>query len=258
MNALPHVLDRTIVIHARPEVVFGFFTDSARWALWWGAGSTIDPRPGGAVAIRYPNAVEASGEVLEIAAPERLVFTFGFASGQPMAPGASRVTITLTAVAQGTRLHLHHAFADPGVCELHVQGWRYQLAVFTNAVSDLLHAAAEGRVDAWFALWAEPDAATLSAQLAALTSDAVEFRDRFSALAGRGELPPHIAASQRFMPGITLQRIGAVRQTQGMALADWRAMRPDGSAVGQGTNVFEFDADGRIVRVTGFWSAPSA
>ena len=62
---LPHALDREVFIRARPATVFGFFTDSARWAAWWGAGSTIDPRPGGRVVIRYPNAVEAGGEVLE-------------------------------------------------------------------------------------------------------------------------------------------------------------------------------------------------
>ena len=39
-------LDRTVVIRARPETVFGFFTDSGRWAAWWGAGSTIDPQAG--------------------------------------------------------------------------------------------------------------------------------------------------------------------------------------------------------------------
>lgn len=32
MNDLPFRLDRTIVIGARCETVFGFFTDDARWA----------------------------------------------------------------------------------------------------------------------------------------------------------------------------------------------------------------------------------
>ena len=45
MPELPYQLDRTVVIKARPETVFRFFTDSARWASWWGAGSTIDPKP---------------------------------------------------------------------------------------------------------------------------------------------------------------------------------------------------------------------
>ena len=34
-------------IEADRETVFRYFTDSGRWAAWWGAGSTIDPRPGG-------------------------------------------------------------------------------------------------------------------------------------------------------------------------------------------------------------------
>jgi len=55
--------------------VFGYFTDSAHWAAWWGAGSTIDARAGGRVLIRYPNGVQVSGEVIEVAEPERIVFT---------------------------------------------------------------------------------------------------------------------------------------------------------------------------------------
>jgi len=34
MPELPYRLDRTVVIHAKPEAVFRFFTDSARWASW--------------------------------------------------------------------------------------------------------------------------------------------------------------------------------------------------------------------------------
>lgn len=256
MVPMPHVLERTIVIHARPDVVFGFFTDSARWALWWGEGSTVDPRPGGKLHIRYPNAIEASGEVVEIESPSRIVFTFGFVSGQPMPPGASRVTITLTAVSQGTRLQLTHHFADAAACEMHVQGWRYQLALFTNVVADRVHSGAAERIDAWFGLWAQSDAAVRDAQLRILAAADVQFRDRFSCVAGREDLAPHIAASQRFMPGITLARTGAVRHMQGMVLAQWQANRPDGVVVGTGIHAFEFDADTRIVRVTGFWSVP--
>ena len=40
-------LDRTVVIHARPATVFEFFSNPQDWASWWGAGSTIDARPGG-------------------------------------------------------------------------------------------------------------------------------------------------------------------------------------------------------------------
>jgi len=40
------VLEVTVHIEAQPETVFSYFTDSVRWAAWWGAGSTIDARPG--------------------------------------------------------------------------------------------------------------------------------------------------------------------------------------------------------------------
>jgi uncharacterized protein YndB with AHSA1/START domain len=88
-NLLAHRVDRVVVIQAPPDVVFGFFTDSERWAAWWGTGSSIDPTPGGQVRIVMPGGVEVQGEVLEIAAPARLVFTYGFASGKPI-PSAGR------------------------------------------------------------------------------------------------------------------------------------------------------------------------
>ncbi len=43
---LPYSMDRSILIQADADTVFSFFTDSARWAVWWGAGSTIEPRVG--------------------------------------------------------------------------------------------------------------------------------------------------------------------------------------------------------------------
>ena len=75
---LPQLVARSILVRARRTTVFGFFTDSARFAAWWGEGSSIDPRPGGAVRIRYPNGVEAHGEVLELTPPERVVFSYGY------------------------------------------------------------------------------------------------------------------------------------------------------------------------------------
>ena len=127
---LTHQLDRSIFILALKATVFAFFQDSARWAQWWGAGSTIDPRPGGKVYVRYPNNVEASGEVEEVQAPDRIVYTYGYVSGQPVGPGQSRVTITLTSEGGGTRLRLTHAFAEAAARDQHVQGWRFQLSVF--------------------------------------------------------------------------------------------------------------------------------
>ena len=252
-SSLPHTLDRRVVIRARPETVFRYFTDSERWAAWWGQGSTIDPRPGGRVFVRHPNAVEAAGEVLEIDPPRRIVYTIGFSTGQPIPVGGSRVTITLEGDAFGTRLHLRHEFSEADVRDHHVQGWRYQLAVFANVVADGMLAGAATKVDAWFAAWSEPDAARRSEILAATVAQGVRFRDRFSLVEGLGDLEPHLAAVHLFMPGSRLSRAGDIRHCQGTVLADWVAHRADGGEMGRGTNVFGLDADGRIEDVVGVW-----
>jgi uncharacterized protein YndB with AHSA1/START domain len=251
---LPHRLDRTLLIHARRETVFRFFTDSARWASWWGEGSSIDPRPGGAVVIRYPGAVEARGAIIEITAPERLTFTYGYATGSPISPGASLVTIRLEAVLAGTRIHLTHAFTDAAVRDEHVQGWRYQLALFSNVVSKEVCAGAGDSVDAWLDAWSDTDGPTRHATLARIAVPEVQFRDRFSNIEGIEELSLHLDAAQRFMPGVRLECDGEVRQCQGVALADWIARSADGAERARGTNVFVFDSDGRIASVTGLWS----
>ena len=253
-TTLTHRLDRTIVIGAPPAAVFKYFTDSARWAAWWGAGSTIDARPGGRVFIKYPGGNEASGEVVDLDPPSRIVFTYGYNSGTPIGPGESRVTIELEKVAQGTKLRLTHALTDAAVREEHVQGWRYQLSLFANIVANEIHAKAVDVVDAWFDAWNETDAAARASRLAAIASPEVRMHDRFSCVDGVDDLTPHIGAAQHFMPGFRLQRSGTLRQCQGVVLADWTASGPDGQARATGTNVFTLAPDGRIDAVTGFWN----
>ena len=258
MSTLPHRLDRTIVIEARPQTVFSFFTETDRWASWWGAGSTIEPTAGGRMFIRHPNGTEASGEVVEVVPPERIVFTYGFNSGQPIPPGSSRVTIRLEAVALGTRLQLLHEFAESKVRDEHVQGWRFQLSLFGNVVSDALHRNAAGLVDGWFAAWSETDAGAREERLTAIAAPDVRCRDRFSLLTGIADVVPHIGAAQRFMPDMHLSRRGDVRHCQGRLLVDWVATASDGQERASGQNVFTLGADGLIADVTGFWNLPTA
>jgi uncharacterized protein YndB with AHSA1/START domain len=255
-TALPHRLDRTILIQAAPQTVFSFFTESDRWASWWGAGSTIDAKRGGQVYIRHPNGIETAGEVIEVHAPERIVFTYGFTSGTPIPPGSSRVTIRLEPVGGATRLHLLHEFAETSVRDEHVQGWRYQLSLFGNAVADLVNARAAEFVDAWFSVWSETDAAARERTLSRIAGTDVGFRDRFSLLDGIADVVAHIGATQRFMPGMHLKRRGDVRHCQGTLLVDWAAVGDDGQERASGTNVFTMRADGLIESAVGFWALP--
>jgi uncharacterized protein YndB with AHSA1/START domain len=255
---LPHDLTRSILIRASRDTVFRFFTDSARWASWWGQGSTIEARPGGRMLICYPGGVQAAGEVVEVTPPDHLVFTYGFVSGDPIGPGSSRVTIDLEPAGPGgreTRLSLRHEFAEPGVRDHHVQGWRYQLALFGNLVANEVQARAADKVDGWFDAWAEPDAAARERLLQTIATPDVRFRDQYGLTDGLGDLLPHITAAQHFMPGVRLRRSGDVRHCQGTVLCDWRVVMPDGQQKGTGTNVFTLGPDGRIESVTGFWNA---
>ena len=255
---LPFHLNRSLVINAPPETVFRFFQDSARWAAWWGVGSTIDPRPGGEVYVRHPGGTESRGNVVEIDAPRLLVFTYGFVEGTPIPAGGSRVTIVLTAIPKGTRLELTHDMPTASARDEHEQGWRFQLSLFANVVADEVAAHAERLVDMWFAAWAEPDDVARRKMFGEVTVPEVRMQDRFSNLEGINDLLPHVAASQRFMPGLTVRRMGAVRHCQGMVLADWTVTALDGTQRGAGTNVFVLGPHGRIEWVTGFWSPPNS
>ena len=249
---LPHSLTRTILIEAPRETVFRYFTDSARWASWWGAGSAIDARPGGAVLIRYPNAVEVRGEVLALSEPESIVFTYGYVSGKPVGPGQSQVTIRLEETGDGTRVHLQHDFSEEAARNEHVQGWRYQLAVFTNVVADHVQAGASASADAWYRAWGIADPAERRALLASVCTPGVCFRDRWANVATLEDLDAHIAALQRMMPGMKIEARGKLRHCQGVALSDWAAPGPGGTTALGGTNVFRFDYQGKIRFVSGF------
>ena len=118
-------LERTVVINATRATVFRYFTDSGRFAAWWGEGSRIEGKPGGAVVIRYPNGVTASGQVLEIVDGRLVVFTYGYDDpAKPIPPGGSRVTIRLlTKRTRRTRLHLPQSAATPPPATSTLRGW---------------------------------------------------------------------------------------------------------------------------------------
>jgi uncharacterized protein YndB with AHSA1/START domain len=254
MSALEHVLERTVLIRATRETVFRYFTDRDRFAAWWGEGSTIDARPGGVLRIRYPNGVLASGEVVEVVPPSRVVFTYGYEDpAKPVRPGGSRVVVTLDERKDGTLLRLRHELPDAAARDQHVQGWRYQLAVFANVVAREASAGLPSAVDAFFAAWSEKDDGRRRSVLAAIATDDVTFADAFSCTEGIDDLVAHLSAAQFHMPGIVLSRTGDVRVCQGTAVADWTAQGADGAARGKGTNVFDLAPDGRIARVVGFW-----
>lgn len=254
MSQHPHLLTRTIVIAAPRALVFRYFADSDRFARWWGAGSTIEGRVGGAVRIVYPNQVIARGAVTHFEPDRRITFTYGYEDpAKPIPVGGSSVTIELEDIDSGTKLSLRHELPTEQARDLHVPGWRFQLSQFANVVGDEHHDGCDATIDEWFAAWHETDAAARDALLRASCTDDVVLQDRYASLSGRDELDQHIAACLVHMPGTTMRREGDVRHCQGTALVDWTATDGQGRPRGKGTNVMRLAADGRISWVVGFW-----
>jgi len=188
------------------------------------------------------------GEVTLIEPPRRIAFTYILGGDV-----ASLVTITLDETELGTLLHLHHALSSAKLRDGFVQGWRYQLALFSKAVAEEEQARASERVDAFLSAWGEPDPKTRRALLESCATPGIVFRDAFSATDGLDDMLANLDAIQIFMPGMTLVRSGDVRQAHGTAIAPWIAKKENGDTAGAGTNVFDFAPDGRIARVVGFW-----
>ncbi|MEM7201239.1 MAG: SRPBCC domain-containing protein [Planctomycetota bacterium] len=255
MSELSHSLERQALICATRGTVFSFFTQTERFAAWWGAGSTIDARPGGVVRICYPNGVVVSGAVLEVAPERRIVFTYGYEGPEPrIPPGGSRVTIELDDLPEGTLVRLRHELADADNRDAHDPGWRYQLSVFANVAAADQHSDLSRVVDRWFEVWAITDAAARRGALVEIVTDDVVYRDMHGCIAGIRDLEGHIGAAQQHIPGGVVARDGEPRVCQGACLVDWVARGVDGQQVGRGTNACELAPDGRVRRVVAFWA----
>jgi uncharacterized protein YndB with AHSA1/START domain len=251
MSEMIEPINRSIVIRAQRSTVWRFLCDAERFASWWGPGSHIEARIGGAVRICYPGGSTASGEVLAIDPPNSIVFSFGYDDpSKPLRPGASQVHVSLHEHPLGTRLELRHELPTRELADQHVPGWRYQLAIFAKLAHAQQHGEREQVVDAWFAAWNASDRDAREQALLRAVDDTVEFADGFAHLRGREELLDHLAGIAMHMPGVTLARAGGLRYAQGTALVDWQARR-DGTVLMAGTNVFELGADGRIARAVG-------
>jgi len=127
----PGVIEIERRIAARPETVFSYFTDPARYRLWQGVDAELDPRPGGAFRVTMTNKSRAvvRGEYVEVKPPNRLVITWGWEpwDGQPdifVAVGSSTVEITLEPDGDATILRLQHrGLAASQAYQFHEWGW---------------------------------------------------------------------------------------------------------------------------------------
>jgi len=75
----------------------------------------------------HPGATPARGEFVELDAPNRLVFTWGWENEERTPPGSSTVEIELTPDGDGTSLHFVHTLSSVESAESHSHGWDHYL-----------------------------------------------------------------------------------------------------------------------------------
>jgi uncharacterized protein YndB with AHSA1/START domain len=119
------VVEHEVLIQASPETVFSYFTDPAKLVEWMGEEATLDPRPGGICRVALGPSVIA-GSYVEVVPFSRIVFTWGWHEKYfDMAPGATRVEVTLTPEDDGTRVHLTHRDLPSSAVGFHELGWHH-------------------------------------------------------------------------------------------------------------------------------------
>jgi uncharacterized protein YndB with AHSA1/START domain len=123
------VIDYAIRIDAPAAVVFEMLTDASLLTEWMAAHADVDPRPGGAFRWVYENGDIVLGHIVEIDPPRRLVLAYGWElpASRAIAPGSTRVEITLHETDGATELCLVHVGLPAAQEESHRGGWAYFL-----------------------------------------------------------------------------------------------------------------------------------
>jgi uncharacterized protein YndB with AHSA1/START domain len=116
----------TVRIDATPTEVFPYFTDAELMVRWMGDWAQLQPTAGGTLAINI-HGVPIRGRYLVVDPPHRLVFTWGAAGNETLAPGATTVEILLRADGDGTLLELAHRDLPPEEVPQHGIGWNHFL-----------------------------------------------------------------------------------------------------------------------------------
>ena len=122
-------VEREVRIDARPETIFPFLTDPDLMVHWMGTMAELDARPGGIYRIDIDGEHIVRGEYVEVSAPDRVVFTWGWESEQsPVRPGTSTVEVTLRSEDGATIVRLVHSdLPSRESADAHSEGWEHYL-----------------------------------------------------------------------------------------------------------------------------------
>jgi uncharacterized protein YndB with AHSA1/START domain len=139
------VLEYETRVAARPETVFGYFTDPTKMVQWMGTEATLDPRPGGVCRVNPSGHAVMSGEFVEVDPPHRIVFTWGWETELFATPPQSTIVeVSLTPEGEDTVVRLAHRRLRPGAVAFHRAGWEHYLPRLA-----LIAAGADPGIDQW-------------------------------------------------------------------------------------------------------------
>ncbi len=127
MAAGAFTVNSEIRIDASPEAIFPFLTDPQKIVRWKGVDATVEASPGGVYRVNVTGVKHAVGEYLEVDAPNRVVFTWGWEGDEQLPPGSSTVTIELISDGDGTIVRLTHSGLPEGADAAQLQGWEHFL-----------------------------------------------------------------------------------------------------------------------------------
>ena len=135
--------EREIFIAASPETVFGFLTDPALMAQWFGIRHEIDPKPGGIFRVEVSAGNVAVGVFTEVRPGRRVALTWGWESADAalasLKPGASLVEIDLEPSGGGTLVRLRHSGLLEGLEMIHGERWSHHFERLAQAVRPAEH-----------------------------------------------------------------------------------------------------------------------
>jgi uncharacterized protein YndB with AHSA1/START domain len=119
-------IEQSVRIAAPPETIWTYWTDPARLAEWLGIEAEVSLEPGGLYRVVLEEGPVMRGTFVELDPPHRLVFTFGWEQneGQPLAPGSTRVEVTMTPDGGETVVLLRHLQMPTTHAADHAKGWQ--------------------------------------------------------------------------------------------------------------------------------------
>jgi len=133
-------IERSVIIEADPETVFGFLIDANLMAEWFGISHVLDAKPGGTFRVEVGSGNIAIGVFTELSPPRRVAFTWGWESVSPtlsmLKPGSSTVEIDLEPHPRGTLLRLVHRGLPEGLVKIHGERWNHYLDQLTAVAQE--------------------------------------------------------------------------------------------------------------------------